>query len=328
MPAQRDFSSYFKAVQDTAPQQFESKPKIKYKVEDTFKPTFKNGKAEVTMRFLPSCPTEFKPFIENRSHMYEYEEGKFFGCDCLEKYGQSCPICDHNHKLYTCGKYTKETARPERLPNARRRFVANVYIVKNDNAPSTEGHVYRYEFGVQIMDMIRTAMQGYTDPEDGEVEGYNPFDYKLGANFIYQGTQGAMGPDIKKSKFGKRRPISDKTGKALTEAEIDEIEKQLYTLDEYERKVDQSWTYDEIVRRFKAKVGWGLFDKFKGTKEEVPDVAADVVPAQRKAANAAEAVMEAVDVDDEDTGSAVTATDEPTEETESSFFDDLEKQTA
>lgn len=269
MPVTRDFSNYFKAVEDTAPQVKESAPKIKYKVEDVFKPVFKNGEAEVVMRFLPSHPNEFKPFIENRSHMYEYEPGKFFGCDCLEKYGVACPICDHNHKLYTSGKYTKEEASPLRLPVARRRFVSNVYIVKNNNAPDTEGKVYRFEYGIQIMDMIRKAMTGYVDPEDGEVEGYNPFDWKNGANFIYKGVSGAKGPNIKDSKFGKRRIISDKNGKELTAAQIDEIESQLYTLDEYERKINESPDYNAIRGRFKNKVGYGLFDKFIGTKEEV-----------------------------------------------------------
>jgi hypothetical protein len=269
MPVTRDFSNYFKAVEDTAPQVNESAPKIKYKVEDVFKPVFKNGETEVVMRFLPSHPNEFKPFIENRAHMYEYEPGKFFGCDCLEKYGVACPICDHNHKLYTSGKYTKEEASPLRLPAARRRFVSNVYIVKNNNAPDTEGKVYRFEYGIQIMDMIRKAMTGYVDPEDGEVEGYNPFDWKNGANFIYKGVSGAKGPNIKDSKFGKRRPISDKNGKELTVAEIDKIEAQLYTLDEYERKINESPDYNAIRGRFKNKLGYGLFDKFIGTKEEV-----------------------------------------------------------
>lgn len=269
MPIIRDFSNYFKAVEDTAPQVKATTPKIKYKVEDVFKPVFKNGEAEVVLRFLPSHPNEFKPFIENRAHMYEYEPGKFFGCDCLEKYGVACPICDHNHKLYISGKYTKEEARPLRLPAARRRFVSNVYIVKNNNAPDTEGKVYRFEYGIQIMDMIRKAMTGYVDPEDGEVEGYNPFDWKNGANFIYKGVSGAKGPNIKDSKFGKRRPISDKNGKELTVAEIDKIEAQLYTLDEYERKINESPDYNAIRGRFKNKLGYGLFDKFIGTKEEV-----------------------------------------------------------
>lgn len=269
MPETRDLSNYFKAVLGTAQQTKEQAPKIKYKVEDVFKPVFKNGEAEVVLRFLPSHPNEFKPFIENRSHMYEYEPGKFFGCDCLEKYGVACPICDHNHKLYTCGKYSKEEASHLRLPAARRRFVSNVYIVKNNNAPDTEGKVYRFEYGVQIMDMIRRAMTGYVDPEDGEVEGYNPFDYKNGANFIYKGISGAKGPNIKDSKFGKRRPISDKNNRELTDEQINEIESRLYTLDEYERKIEESPNYNAIRGRFKAKTGYNLFDKFVGTRAEV-----------------------------------------------------------
>lgn len=276
MPITRDFSSYFKAVEDAVPQVRKQIRSIKYKVEDVFKPVFKNGEAEVIMRFLPSHQKEFKPFIENRSHMYEYEPGKFFGCDCLEKYGEACPICDHNHKLYTCGKYTKEEASLLRLPNPRRRFVSNVYIVKNNNAPDTEGHVYRFEYGIQILDMIHKAMTGYIDPEDGEVEGYNPFDWKNGANFIYKGISGAKGPNIKDSKFGKRRPISDKNNRELTEEEIKQIEDKLYTLDEYERKINDSFDYNTIRGRFKSKTGYGLFDKFIGTKEEVAPCAEEM----------------------------------------------------
>ena len=294
MPANRDFSSYFDAIKNTADQRQESAPKAKYTVENTFKPLFKNGKAEVIMRFLPSHPDEFKPFVENRTHMYEYEPGKFFGCTCLEKFGLPCPICDHNHKLYTCGKYTKEEARPLRLPNAKRRFISNVYIVKNDNAPETEGNVYRFEYGIQIMDMIRNAMQGYDDPEEGRVEGFNPFDWKTGANFIYNGVQGAMGPKLDKSKFGKQRPISDKTGRELSEAEIDEIESKIYTLDEYEKKVDQVWSSDEIRKRFAAKIGHRLFDKFDGTKDEVPVIEGEIPGAHAQATQSVtEAIVEA-----------------------------------
>lgn len=270
MPVTRDFSSYFTAIQNTAEPKYDASSRAKYQIENVFKPVYKNGRAEVIMRFLPSHPNEFKPFIENRTHMYEYEPGKFFGCACLEKFGQSCPICDHNHKLYTCGKYTKEEARPLRIANARRRFVSNIYIVKNDNAPETEGKVYRFEYGVQIMDMIRNAMQGHDDPEEGHVDGFNPFDWKTGANFIYIAVQGTMGPKLDSSRFGRQRPISDGSGRELNETEINEIESKLYTLDEYEKKVDQVWNADEIRRHFAAKTGHRLFDKFDGTKDEVP----------------------------------------------------------
>jgi hypothetical protein len=194
------------------------------------------------------------------------------------------------------------------LPVARRRFVSNVYIVKNNNAPDTEGKVYRFEYGIQIMDMIRKAMTGYVDPEDGEVEGYNPFDWKNGANFIYKGVSGAKGPNIKDSKFGKRRIISDKNGKELTAAQIDEIESQLYTLDEYERKINESPDYNAIRGRFKNKLGYSLFDKFIGTKEEVAPCKEEIgieVPASKTPA-----VQTSVVEDAAEANSNVTAVEE------------------
>lgn len=78
MPVTRDFSSYFTAIQNTAEPKHDASSRAKYQIENVFKPVYKNGRAEVVMRFLPSHPNEFKPFIENRTHMYEYEPGKFF----------------------------------------------------------------------------------------------------------------------------------------------------------------------------------------------------------------------------------------------------------
>lgn len=264
------------------------------------------------MRFLPSHPSEFTPYIENRTHMYQFEEGKWFGCDCLEKYGQKCPICEYNHQLYTCGKFTKEEARPLRLPNPRRRFISNVLIVKNNNAPETEGKVYRFEYGIQIMDMIRNAMNGYDDPDEGtHVDGFNPFDWKTGANFIYKATQGAMGPNLKESKFGKQRPISDKANKELSDKQIDEIEAQLYTLSEYEHKAEDARSYDEIVDYFKKKTGRSLFGIFNDGAEEIDE-----------SATSTSTTKSAVDTfaESESTESSVVVEDED------NFFDSLDKE--
>lgn len=262
--------------------------------------------------------------------MYEYEPGKFFGCACLEKFGQSCPICDHNHKLYTCGKYTKEEARPLRIANARRRFVSNIYIVKNDNAPETEGKVYRFEYGVQIMDMIRNAMQGHDDPEEGHVDGFNPFDWKTGANFIYIAIQGTMGPKLDSSRFGRQRQISDGSGRELNETEINEIESKLYTLDEYEKKVDQVWNADEIRRHFAAKTGHRLFDKFDGTKDEVPVIEGeDGAFVQQNAAAAvktsvADVITETAEATKQTTVQPVSTQSPTTTANEDDFFASLE----
>lgn len=321
----RDFSNYFDSIKSTAAVKPEAKTKKNYTVENLFKPQFKNGKAEVTMRFLPSNVNEFKPFIENRSHLYEYEEGKWFGCDCLEKYGQTCPICEYNHKLYTCKKFTKDEARPLRLPNPRRRFISNVLIVKNDNAPETEGKVYRFEYGIQIMDMIRNAMQGYDDPEDGHVDGYNPFDYKKGANFFYVGIQGAMGPKLDKSKFGKQRPICDKNGKELTEKEIEVIDKSLYTLDEYEAKAENARSFDEIAKYFMTKTGKYLFEEFKGTPAEVPETAANstrINATNTTAATVAETV-DASSVEAETSESVNVPTSTASTKSEDDYFNSL-----
>jgi len=269
MPKKRDFSQYFQAINETA--QPEKPVRKSYKIENVFKPTFVDNKTVVVMRFLPSHPDEFKPYVENRSHMYQYEEGKYFGCDCLEKFGQPCPICDYNKRLYT--KFNKEEARPLRLPTAKRRYISNVYIVKNENAPETEGNVYRYEYGTQIMDIIRNAMQGHDDPDtDQHIDGFNPFDWHMGANFVYEAVMGSKGPNLDKCRFGSvKGPLRDKSKHEFTDSELDEIEAKLYTLDDCEHKPEEVKSYEEIVFNFKAKTGKPLFGIFDDVVVQTKD---------------------------------------------------------
>lgn len=304
MPVKRDLSSYFTAINETSAP-VRSKPS--YQIENLFKPTFKDGKADVVMRFLPSHPTEFKPFIENRSHLFKVAGDKWFGCDCLEKFGKECPICKYNRELYKT--LSKEEAGKLRLGNrASKKYISNVYIVRNDNAPETEGKVFRFEYGVSIMDKIRTAMAGFDDPDEGHVEGFNPFDWETGANFIYTGVMGAFGPDIKQSRFSKQKPLSDKNNRVLSTDELDAIEAQLFTLDDCDRKEDQCDSFDKIVARYKEKTGIDLFpsasspvaDAMTASTQKVTENVAPAAPAPKAPAPAPAAPAAPAATDSED----------------------------
>lgn len=259
MPIKRDLSAYFADIKNAA--EPVASTRKSYKVENAFVPTYKDGKFSVVIRFLPSHPEEFKPFVENRTHMFRVNGDQWFGCDCLGKFGKPCPICEYNRKQFQI--YTnKEEAKQHSFGRARSRYVCNIMVVRNPNNPEQEGHVYRFEFGTQIMKFISEAM---TDKDDGiEIrKGINPFDWFAGANFVYEGVTSPNGPKLNASHFGPQQPINRWTGtkyEALTEAEIDAVESKLYRLDECYHKEEDVSDYNAILERYAKKTGKTLFD--------------------------------------------------------------------
>lgn len=264
MPIKRDLSSYYKHISDAVPQ---AKSTKSYIVENQFEPTFKDGKCSVVMRFLPSHTQEFKPFVENRIHIFK-TNGGWFVCDCLEKFGQECPVCKYNSDVWKHygsekvkeGEKEIYLATKHLVGSAKNEYYSNVLIVKNNNAPDTEGKVFRYKFGVLIMKKIDAAWKGYDDEEEGHIDGFNPFDWYQGANFTLTAEKGSYGPDYSSSRFGKQRPLCrfDRgTGEfvEMTNVEMDKVESNLYTLDDVEKKQEASETAERIKQRYLEKTG-------------------------------------------------------------------------
>ena len=251
-----------------------------YEIEGLFKPKMgANGKFTVVLRFLPSHPDEENPWVENRSHMFQLANGSWFGCDCAKKWNEPCPICDYNAKIWT--KYGRtDEARAKVKDKWKPKYYSNVYIVKNANAPETEGHVYRLEYGRAIMKFIQDAMADKDDAELGLIPGINPFSWwgpndkavlagedKAGANFVWEGVKGSNGPNYSTSHFSNPRRICKlgQDGKLaeMTDAEIDVIESQLYTLKDIEKQKDQIRSYEDILKFYKTKAGEDLFAEFE-----------------------------------------------------------------
>ena len=265
MPKKRDLTGIFAQIKNANASNKAEMANNQFKpIDHLFKPAFKDNSTNFVIRFLPPNVNEYKFFVENWTHI---KPG--FGCDCLEKFGKRCPICEHNHAIYKF--YPKTTSSQEDLekrnsllmPRTTKKYIANILVVRNDNEPDTEGKVFRFQFGPQVMAFINAKMSGYEDTEDGWQEGINVFDWETGANFTYvanvNGGQYAK-IDEKQTKFGKQKPINrydraTKTYVPLTVEEQDAIEQQLYTLDEIEKKEEDCKTYDEIVNYYERKTG-------------------------------------------------------------------------
>lgn len=213
------------------------------------------------MRFLPSHPDEFAPFVENRTHMFQLQNGMWFGCDCLSKFGKPCPICEYNRAAWK--KWGREEGKNHVLSKAKPKYISNVLIVRNPNAPETEGKVFRFEYGPLVMKMISDAMTDHEDQEAGLIKGFNPFDWKTGANFVFEGVQVGKFTKNDSSHFGSQKPINKWNGKSyveLTDEEIDEVESKLYTLADCEHKEEDVKDYNGILEAYLAKNGAPLFE--------------------------------------------------------------------
>lgn len=286
MPKKRNMNDLYAAMENINIKRKDDKQKKNYIVEGLFKPKMgADGKFTVVMRFLPAHPDEDLPWIENRSHMFQLENGQWFGCGCNSKWSDPCPICEYNKKIWE--KYGKTDEARRRVKGKwRPKYYSNVYIVKNPNATETEGKVYRFEYGRQIMKFIQEAMADKDDAELGIIPGINPFSWwgpndeaviagedKPGANFVFEGVAASNGPDYSSSHFSTPRRICKlaQNGKLveMTEGEIDAVEAQLYTLKDIEDSKEDARSYEDILSFYKRKSGGeDLFAEFSdGTTE-------------------------------------------------------------
>lgn len=279
MPIKRSFSNIYSEMDKiNVNRKKENTEKKNYEIEGLFKPKMVNGKFSIVLRFLPSHPNEELPWIENRNHLFQLDNGSWFGCDCAKKFNKPCPICDYNAKVWE--KYGRtDEARAKVKAKWRPNYYSNILIIKNDNQPDTVGKVYRLQYGRAIMKKIQEAMENKDDPELGIIPGINPFswwgpndeavikgDEKAGANFVWEAVQGSNGPNYDSSHFNPARRISKfgPDGKLhnLTDDEIDAIESQLYTLKDIEIKEDAIRSYGEVLEFYKKKSGEDLMAEF------------------------------------------------------------------
>lgn len=296
MPIQRNrnsLNSMYSALNEigSANKRKDEDKKPSYEIEGLFKPLKKNGKFKVILRFLPAKVGDGDeiPWVENRSHMFQLENGQWFGCDCVGKFKDKdlkCPICEYNSKIWN--KYGKtDEARSKVLGKWKPKYYSNVYIVKNENQPDTEGKVFRLEYSRAIMGFITDAIADKKDDETGQIiPGINPFSYygpndkcvlsgeeKAGANFVWEGIDnGTNGPSYKTSHFNAPRRIcklaADGKMYDMTDDEIDAVDAQLYTLKDIEIPKEKYRSYSSIVENYERKSGKKLFEEFMDGSED------------------------------------------------------------
>lgn len=217
----------------------------RFGIDQEFVPVPVNGEIEVVLRLLRS--PEKQLFVENRTHSFQGSDGKWHVVDCLRKAGHRCPICEWNDAVFKT--FTYEDAKKIAKKKAKKTFISNVYVVKNNAKPDTEGKIFRFKYGIQIAEKILEKMSSKEDPDKGHIEGVPVYDIYKGANLIYKAKIGKYGPNPEASYFGDSKRISDKNNVPLSETEINRIKANRLTLNECERDTSKV-TFEDILNTY------------------------------------------------------------------------------
>lgn len=266
--------------------------------------TDKEGNGTVIMRFLPHAAIDgedYADYVTLYKHGFQdagtqqwyIENSRTTLPDPNSKYGMPDPVSEANRALFAelgkdaAIKYLREAKR-----NRQTKYIANILILKNDEAPDTVGGVYLFEFGQKILDKIVAKTK--KDLEDDIVfDAFNMFE---GANFR-----------MKMKKVDGNRNYDDSffdQPAALYGGDEDRLKaiyEKLYSISA-EIAEDKFKSYDELQKRFIAVTTGKTASKAENDAPTPKDDSPAPAPKAQAAA----------------------ATPAPKQEKKSDFFDDMD----
>jgi len=225
--------------------------------ERIWRPKFnkEKGKGVCIVRLLPA--KEGSPFIELKSYSFR-GPGGYFWENALQTIGKEDPVqiaainafrkakADGDNKLR---EYAKKF-----LP--RSQYYANVYVVRDEEAPENEGQVKIYQFGRQIFNIIQSAIK----PEYDDVDPMDPFDLWEGADLRIR-MKGNRIPDQRNPGQTVLVPSYEDSSfddaTAFMEADEEVLEKiylQTHNLDEFVSE-DKFKSFEDQAAQFQKVTG-------------------------------------------------------------------------
>jgi hypothetical protein len=202
----------------------------------------KAGNGYAVIRFLPAPDGEDVPFIRMFEHGFKGPTGKWYIENSLTTIGKSDPVGEYNSKLWNSGiESDKEIARKQKR---KLNFIANVYVVTDQQNPENEGKVFLFKFGKKIFDKLNDAM----NPQYADEAPLNPFDLWGGANFKLKirNVEGYRNYD--KSEFASPAPLSD------DDEDLEKIWKKEYSLQTF-LAPENFKSYEELSKKLNAVLG-------------------------------------------------------------------------
>lgn len=186
----------------------------------------KAGNGFAVIRFLDS--DKEIPYVTYWDHGFKGPGGYYIE-KSLTSIGLPDPVADLNSKLWKSGD--KDTARAQKR---RLHHVSNILVIKDSKNPDNEGKVFKFKYGVKIMEKLNEAMMPPFDeegrsPDDEDydpVNAFNPFCIWNGAALKLAARKVKDFRNYDSSEFQKQSPL------AASEEEMEEIMSQTYDLDE------------------------------------------------------------------------------------------------
>lgn len=179
--------------------------------------------------------------------------GGFYSENSPSTFGEDCPVRDHDRPLWDLQKKTEDKELKEKLKEriGKDRFICNILVINDANAPENNGKVFLFEVPYTLKKFIDTA----TSPKFSSDVAFDPFDLWEGANILlnlvgeersFNGWTGLV-PKFEGVKWDKNAPLGD-------DAYMEEIWQQEHSIaDFYARKHFQSYEeLEKILRKVLA----------------------------------------------------------------------------
>jgi hypothetical protein len=211
----------------------------------------KAGNGYAVIRFLPEIDGEPAPFVKMISYGFKGPKGDWYLENSRVTLGEADPVSDYNKKLWNSGSEAdKDDVRKRRI---NKHYYSNIYVVKDPANPENEGKVFLFRYGASIYKKIKQVLM----PEFEGDEAIPVFDFWEGANLKLRARNNEAGlRNYDASSFDTPGPMTDPSGRDLSDEEMEAIWNQQYSLQEI---IDPKnfKSYEELQARFYRVLGLG-----------------------------------------------------------------------
>jgi hypothetical protein len=225
--------------------------------------TDKAGNGWAVIRFLDAKKEgdEQTPFVELRSYSFEGPGGWFIENSPMTL-GKPDPVKELTDPLWKGSEDDKNIARKR---GAKKNYISNILVIKDEANPENEGKVFLFKYGVKIFEKINEKLR----PEFGDTEAFNPFDFYGGANFKLKIRKVGGYTNYDKSEFDSPSPLFKGD-----DAKIEEVWNKLYPIQPF---LDPSnfKSYDELKQRLDKVLGGDIRAAVGSNKKTAEDVEED-----------------------------------------------------
>jgi hypothetical protein len=206
----------------------------------------KAGNGFYIVRFLPAPEGEEDPFIFFRQHAFGDGQSVNYRALCYKTKNEDCPVCKEIEPLWKGSESERELAFRY---FGKKRYAANILILKDEENPENNGKVKTWIFSSKIYDKISSAQW----PPDETIRPKQVFDLlgPTGANFYIKVKTVAGYANYDDSIFGDPGPLfdgdTDKILAVLGEQEIPSLQ-ALVSDDRYVPK-------ERMLSEFRSAIG-------------------------------------------------------------------------